>query len=277
MAYRTGSFPSRKYVIGLLIASLAGCSEKRPETTARVTPEANAPLGRPAVADTVPGTGGVLPRVVVLVQLPPRLRQPGQLLEAWRWPDANGDNLLVVFRRDSVAPAPPPRPAAYAFHELADGAGPARTAWLSVRQYVRRRPADAYKELWRLRDFVADCPLALTLGPRPGSVAITDLDHDGRTETTLVYRLACRSGGASAGLKLILRAGAAKYALRGATVGASAAGPANPCCGDKLPAARRRVGDTGGYYQNEAGFRGAPPAFLRFARQHWQQCSLEDE
>ncbi|WP_375416238.1 M949_RS01915 family surface polysaccharide biosynthesis protein [uncultured Hymenobacter sp.] len=266
-----------KYVTGLLaVAVAAGCSDKRPETAARVRPAAT-PV---AAADTVPGSGGIIPRAVALAQVPASLRQPGQLLEAWHWPDANGENLLVVFRGEAAAPPPPAAAASYAFNELTTGAGPAYTAQLSVRQYVRRQ--GAYAELWRLRDFVTNCPLRLTLRPLPGSTAITDLDHDGRSETTLIYALACRSGPASAGLKLIMREGKAKYALRGATVRPeppAAAGPGpptDPCCLNELSPAQRRLGEPGGYYQTEAGFRGAPPAFLPFARQHWQKFSSEN-
>lgn len=273
-----------KYVIGLLAVAVAGCSDKRTDTTARSRPAAT-PVAQPAVADTVPGSGGIVPRAVALAQVPAALRQPGQLLEAWRWPDANGENLLVVFRSEAATPSPPAAsaaaaPAPYEFNELTTGAGPAYTAQLSARQYVRRQ--GAYTELWRLRDFVTNCPLRLTLRPLPASTAITDLDHDGRSETTLLYALACRSGPASAGLKLIMREGKGKYALRGTTLPRAASGagpgpPTDPCCLNQLSPAQRRLGDPGGYYQTEVGFRGAPPAFLRFAKQHWQKFNLEKQ
>ena len=269
--------------MGLLLVVGAGCSDKRADTTAHVRPAAG-PLA-PAAADPVPG--GFVPRAVPLALLPDSLRQPGQLLEAWRWLDANGENLLVVFR---AVPAAPPQPVAqvpasgpYDFREPQPAPASGRTAQLSARQYVRSAvrpgPSGGYSELWRLRDFVVDCPLSVTLGPQPGSTAITDLDHNGRTETTLMYTLGCGSG--STTLKLIMRAGDAKYALRGTTVRtddpdhARRRPPANPCCLDTLSPDHRQPGLTAGYYQTEAGFRGAPPAFLRFARQHWRKFSVE--
>lgn len=272
------------YAIGLLAVVLAGCSDQRTKTTVPARPAVSQPAP-PTVADLVPGIGGIVPGAVSLTELPDSLQQPGELQEAWRWPDANGENLLVVFRIASAAPPPPvaaaPPAGPYDFSELQPPAGLVRMAQLSAWQYVRPPGSAAYHELWHLRDFVVNCPLDLTLRLRPGSTAITDLDHNGRSETTLVYALACRSGAGSATLKLILRAGAAKYALRGTTVRADDPDPARrrpparPCCLDQLGPARRQTGAPGGYYKTEAGFRGAPPAFLRFARQHWRKFSVE--
>lgn len=269
-----------KYAILLLAAVVGGCSDKRVETTTRAAAPA---AGAATVADSSQPARRIAPQALALAEIPPSLRLPGQLLEGWRWQDSNGENLLVVFRtvtlsrQQLAAPsqpaAPPDSSAEVDMRDLE------RSAQLTARQYVRRR--GRYTELWRLQDAVANCPLDLTLRLRPGSTAITDLDRDGRSETTLLYALACRGDVSGATLKLIMRAGAAKYALRGFTVvqydsvPATARQPANPCCLDKLSKARREEGNREGYYQSEAEFRAAPPAFLPFARQQWQKFSIE--
>lgn len=270
-----------RYATLLLAAVAVGCSDKPAETATR----AAAPVAVMApAADSVRPARSIVPQAVALAAIPVNLRLPGKLLEGWRWQDGNGENLLVVFRSVTLSQeqlaaqaqlAAVPDPSA-----IVDMRDLERSAQLSARQYVRR-PGGQYTELWRLQDIVDGCPLDLTLQLRPGSTAITDLDRDGRSETTLLYALACRSDVSGAALKLIMRAGANKYALRGSTVvqydsvPATARQPANPCCLDQLSKARREAGNVEGYYHSEAEFRAAPPAFLRFARQQWQKFSVE--
>lgn len=263
-----------KYALSLLALVGVACSDQQTQTTSGPAQAAASPDSVAAAAPLVSR-----PAVVPLAQVPASLRQPGQLLEGWRWQDANGENLLLVFRsisksRQQLAASPPDSDAVQDMEDFE------RTAWLTARQYVRQQ-AGQYKELWRLQDAVTNCPLDMALKLQPGSTAITDLDHDGRSETTLMYALACRGDVSEAGLKLIMRAGAAKYALRGTSVvqydsvPAEQRRPAQPCCLEKLSAAQQREGNTAGYYQTEAEFRTAPPAFLAFARQHWQKFSIE--
>ncbi|UOQ66665.1 M949_RS01915 family surface polysaccharide biosynthesis protein [Hymenobacter volaticus] len=265
-----------KYAISILLV-VASCTDKSAETTARASTVFPAPVEASA-PDTIVAEHTIKPHAVALAEVPVALRLPGKLLEGWRWQDANGENLLVIFRAlvSSTQQAAAASSAASAEQDMQDFE---RSAQLRARQYVRRE--GKFTELWRLQDAIAACPLDMTLRLQPGSTAITDLDHDGRSETTLMYALACRGDISSAALKLIMRAGPAKYALRGSTVvqydsvPATQRRPTTPCCLDKLSAAQREEGNIDGYYQNEADFQTAPPAFLQFARQHWQKFSVE--
>ncbi|WBA41485.1 M949_RS01915 family surface polysaccharide biosynthesis protein [Hymenobacter canadensis] len=206
-------------------------------------------------------------------QLPagvPRL--PGQVLELKQWTDINGRNLLVVTR--TPARTLPARP---------DDPNETKSVSLYARQFVQR--AESWQELWRLQDAVERCAFDTWLGPVPGAMSITDLDADGQTETTLLYRLVCRSDVSPAQQKLILREGAAKYALRGYSVVQYDAVPAaqrvppTACCLDTIPPARLEVRYEllDGRYETEREFRLAPAAFLRFARQQWRRWSVEEE
>lgn len=262
----------------LLFLGLGACTDKPSEQM-----KTSQPTAAPVAADSVravPAATPYAPQAVKLADIPAQLRLPGQLLEGWRWTDANGENLLVVFRAVSLSKQQQavPSPDSSQVEDMQDFE---RTARLSARQYVRHQGQHDYQELWRLQDAVADCALDLTLRLQPGSTAITDLDQNGRSETTLVYALACRGDISGADLKLIMRAGATKYALRGSSlvqydsIPAEQRQPRNPCCLNKLSATQREQGNTEGYYQTEAEFQAAPPAFLAFARQHWQKFSVE--
>ncbi|MBD2713814.1 hypothetical protein KBK19_02055 [Microvirga sp. STR05] len=270
-----------KYVLLLLALLAVACSDKKAETTllSAETPVAAAAPDSAAANSAAP----IVPEQVPLAQLPAQLRLPGQLLEAWRWTDSQGENMLVVFRtvtksRQQLAAAPPDS------SDVQDIEDFERSAQLTARQYVRAG-SSSYKELWRLQDAVQNCPFDMWLGPLPGATSITDLDKDGQTETTLLYKLTCRSDVSPSGLKLIMREGAAKYALRGQMVVAYDSGPvsertpANPCCLDTI--SQRQLNAPDGYklvagrYESEKEFRKAPVAFLLFARQQWQKFSIE--
>ncbi|AHJ95890.1 M949_RS01915 family surface polysaccharide biosynthesis protein [Hymenobacter swuensis] len=256
-----------RFILWLAALSLAvACSEQRssPETTV-ASPAAPAAVV-PVDADNV-----VRVQNLPLNQLPAGVpRQPGRVLELKQWRDKNGLNLLVLTR--SPVRDDPPQP---------DGPEEAQSVDMYARQYVQR--AGQWQELWHLQDGVAGCPFDLGLGPVPGATAVTDLDDDGLTETTLLYSLTCTSDVSPATLKLIMHEGAAKYALRGYTVvqydsiPASERRPANACCLDTISAARLEVHYElfGGRYENEKDFRKAPPAFLRFARQEWRRWSVQ--
>jgi hypothetical protein len=277
------------------VFALAACSEKRFET-------ANQPSTRPALTSDVavarsPGLPEhLLPSAVSAAEVPAAQRLPGKLLEGWRWQDTKGENLLVLYRTDE-RPDVPLDPAARDDPERTvtyDANGDTVTVHgyreyqqqLLARQYVRQ-PGQAYTELWHLRDEVRHCAFDLDLALLPHTTAITDLDHDGQTETTLLYVTTCRSDVSPDGLKLILHEGAAKYALRGTTVvqvdsiPASQRQPANPCCLGQLSKAQLEKRYEGpietymGRYFSEADFKDKPE-FLRFARQQWQRYSVFD-
>jgi hypothetical protein len=267
----------RQILCALLVIGLTACTDNAKQQAQTGQPTATTPADSGTTAQpAAPYT----PQPVVLADIPAKLRLPGQLQEAWRWTDANGENLLVVFRTvsSSKQQLAMPSPDSSAVEDMQDFE---RTARIAARQYVRQSSQAVYQELWRLQDAVTACALDMTLRLQPHSTAITDLDHNGRSETTLVYALACRGDISGADLKLIMRAGAAKYALRGSSIvqydsiPAQQRQPANPCCLEKFSAAQREQDNTEGYYQTEAEFQAAPPAFLAFARQHWQKFSIE--
>lgn len=213
------------------------------------------------------------PELLAAAQVPAALKLPGKLLEAWRWRDANGENLLLISR---TATRPEPK-TKYMDEE--------RYTELYARQYVSQGGA-VYRELWRLYDANRYCWGDMELGPLPGATAITDLDHDGYTETMLLYKLSCRTDTSPANMKLVMHEGTAKYALRGQmTQLANHASPAERarakarklCCGDQVnPKADDAYLQYEGLYQNEKDFADAPPAFLAFAREQWRKWRTKD-
>lgn len=276
--------------------ALSACSEKHPATDGQTA--ASQPLATDTASVTAPATTRastserIQPIAVAASDVPAAQRQPGKLLEAWRWQDANSENLLVVYRtaipsrnerRANTDPAWRKKLADPKTVTSAEDDG--RGAQLLVRQYVLKK--GAYTELWRLQDSVSDCPVDLILGPASNSTTITDLDHNGQSETTVLYAMGCRGDVSPDDMKLVMHEGATKYALRGFTVvqfdsiPARQRQPTNPCCLGQLSKtqlAKLYDGPTEDYmgrYFSEADFK-AKPEFLHFARQQWQKYSVFD-
>lgn len=116
------------------------------------------------------------------------------------------------------------------------------------------------KTLWKARDFVERCPFDATLDVDEGSIAVTDLDHDGVGEFSFLYSLGCRSDVSPLTVKLLMYEGAAKYALRGES--------------------RERVSETeyvGGTFTVDPAFGKAPADFLERAKATWNERVLHGE
>ena len=271
MPILTTCFPryTMRYFPWVAAAALAACTnDPRPPAT---TPTATAEelRAKPASAAFDSAMVQRLPPDRLPAGVP---RALGRVLEVRQWTDANGINLLVVTRTTGrTVPARPNDP------------NDTKSVSLYVRQYVQYD--GGWQELWRLQDAVEQCAFDTWLGLVPGATTITDLDADGQTETTLLYRLSCRSDVSPASQKLIMREGAKKYALRGHSVvqydsvSADQRVPATACCLDTIRPARlqEHYELLAGRYETEREFRLAPPAFLRFARQHWRRWSVEEE
>ncbi len=112
---------------------------------------------------------------------------------------------------------------------------------------------------------------------------VTDLDNDSLKEVMIMYKLCCRSDVSPATMKLIMREGKTKYALRGKMVFII------PDIPDSLFADTREIDLTKipkeelektmfrdwGCYENANDFKNAP-VFLDYAKQFWRDHSFEN-
>ncbi len=128
----------------------------------------------------------------------------GALVMARRIVDRAGEHLLVVSRLAGPSSAPRATPGAT---ERID---------LSAALYTRKD--NAWPQAWIIQDKV-DCP-GLDSGAEFFSeyITVTDLDKNGIAEVTVPYKLSCGGGIDANTLKVILRQGVQKLALRGTTL-----------------------------------------------------------
>lgn len=115
----------------------------------------------------------------------------------------------------------------------------------------------AWKQVWKIQDFVKDCPVDITCSHLTDSVRISDIDQDGLAETLFAYRLACRGDVSPPDQKVLMHEGETKYALRG-TAGQSAPGV-----------------KVKGKYEPDPAFDKAPAGFLDAAISTWMRFGEE--
>lgn len=172
--------------------------------------------------------------------IPAGLDLQGEVVGGARFTDSEGENLLVL----TEVPE-------HGSGKDADMRG------AELYGYRLVRTGGAWKQAWKIQDFVRECPNDITASHLPESVRVTDLDEDGLAETSFQYRVSCRGDVSPAGQKLMMHEGTTKYALRG-QARIEAGGQAQ-----------------GGEYEVDPAFEQAPRVFLAHAKRLWASYSLE--
>lgn len=204
-------------------------------------------------------------RQLAAAKIPASIKMPGHIREAWQWKDRTGDNILVLSGRDVYN------------DKIVDGE---QTHAAQIYAYQWVKLDTGYQIVWKLTDYITECPFDVTLDFFKKSTQITDLDADSVAEVTLVYKMSCRSDVSPDNMKLIMREGVHKYALRGFTCDPGNGPDAYPCASidslnlEKMPALNDEWATmirSFGRYESEKDFTSAPPAFLPHARRIWLQ------
>lgn len=128
--------------------------------------------------------------------IPPK----GDLISAKRVQDQSGEHILVLSRKAGPSPGAPRS---------------GRIEHIELQAAYHSQQNGAWREDWTVRDMV-DCPgLDAAANFFPAAVSISDVNQDGKAEVTIPYRLFCGGGIDSYTVKVILREGALKLAIRG--------------------------------------------------------------
>lgn len=201
-------------------------------------------------------------------QLPASLRFTGTFHEAWQWKDRAGEHILLAYYSPRT--------------EKKDRDGEIHSSLaLFATQYTKTDTS--YGPGWQLRDEERDCIFDLTCEFIPGSITITDLDHNGIAETKLQYALACRSDVSPCLMRLVMQEGGKQYGLQGSRwlkvepsdVFKVTLQDVNLEKLTKPADEYERYLQEYGRYQTENQFASAPPAFLEYARKEWLKFAIE--
>lgn len=171
-------------------------------------------------------------------KLLPGIKYDGKIVSSAKWTDKNGENYIIVTETAEKNQNVDNRmKELFGYHYIVNG--------------------DDLKLLWKINDFIKDCPVDITLQYMPKSMSITDLDKNGIAETTFLYRMSCKGDVSEDDMKLMMHEGETKYAIRGSM---------------KL----KMGGETyGGKMNVDASFDKAPKEFLNYAKEQWNKFQTE--
>lgn len=205
-------------------------------------------------------------------EIPKSIEIKGDLLTAKKWEYHNGENILILSRKGPLEE----------IEHKVEFSGDEKYVEFFAEQYLKRD--NKFELLWDIYDFERHCPFDLWIGILPNSTRITDLDHDGITETTIVYKLTCRSDVSPSEMKLIMHENGTKMALRGTMI----LDMDKSRISDDFEYNLSKVDTTGlseydkmvahyGRYSNSMEFKGMPSEFLRFAKDLWKKFVNKDD
>jgi len=177
--------------------------------------------------------------------IPSEIKYSGNIVTGKRWNDKNGENIIIL-TKTNIKKKKSKHPdfddyeqecELYGYHYVSTGG--------------------TFTLLWKIQDFINECPLDLTLDFIPNSLTITDINENGIAESTFLYKMACRGDVSPCDLKLIMHENDDKYAIRG-TMHIKA---------DMI--------NEGGSYKVDKSFDSAPAGFLNYAKEQWKKFREE--
>lgn len=143
---------------------------------------------------------------------------PGHVVKLKKVKDDYGYHLLVLTRKVGPSPSNPD------FR---------RTEAISIQALYYTRVNGQWVQEWTIKDSV-DCPgQDVTTDFFMDSITVTDINRDGRAEVTVPYHTFCGGGMDAQTVKVILREGDLKLAIRGTSSFVSGSPNDEPIIGEK--------------------------------------------
>lgn len=230
-------------VLALLI--ITGCSKENKQTDTETkkdarqnTTETNTITTPQNASDKNSPAGEIKNLSYELTKLPAGVKYEGKVVAGAKWEDDNGQNIFLVTET-----------------EIKNQDTDNRMKELFGYQYIVN--GDNANGLWKINDFIKDCPVDVTLSYMPKSISVTDLDKNGIAETTFLYRMSCKGDVSEDDMKLIMHEGENKYAIRGTM---------------KLEMEGKAYGGTTNI---DPSFDKAPKEFLEYAKELWSKFRTE--
>lgn len=212
--------------VGQAARKAAGTAEKTEAAPAEAAPAAK--------ATEAPVARGLRATPLDPARMPRQVQVTGEVVGGLDYSDSSGQHLLVL-------------------SQVAPHGGDEKSAELYAYDWHRVGPN--WSQVWKIQDFVKDCPNDLSLAFVQEATAVADNDQDGTAETLVLYRLGCRGDVSPLDQKLLVHEGETKWALRGL--------------------AGIEMGDIVEKSSYTADFPGAPAATLAWAEQQWSRFDRE--
>ncbi|MFK8046486.1 MAG: M949_RS01915 family surface polysaccharide biosynthesis protein [Crocinitomicaceae bacterium] len=142
--------------------------------------------------------------------IPKYLDFRGTVVEALKWTDKTGDNILIQsvsghFNwKDYVSDS-----SSYMLQDKWE---------IYAYLFTKGKGKTEYKRVWRVYDYTECFGVDWYAGFIPKATTVTDIDKDGVAEICMPYVSICRGGMDAGTMKIIMYEGTRKYALRGTTM-----------------------------------------------------------
>jgi hypothetical protein len=199
--------------------------------------------------------------------IPKAIVHDGKLIEAKKWADKNGDNILIITRTGP-------------YHSDNESSN----VELHANQYLINNGSIC--TLWQTSEIISDCITDMWMEVFPNSTSITDLDKNGVSETTIVYRYSCRGGVDPSTMKVFLHEGKHSYCLQGEMYLEYEIGKLdksnfefnlrNITNKEAQKYSSRPYTLNYGRYLDDLDFKNSPPKFLSFAKSKWIEYCAKD-
>ena len=174
--------------------------------------------------------------------IPKSIHYAGNIVEAVRWTDSTGSNIVILTRSDITpnknAPDQGSDGALFGYHFIISG--------------------DSARQTWRVYDYVEVCQVDMFLHFVEKTFAVTDLNKDGKAEVWIMYKVSCQGDVSPVPMKIIMYQDNKKFAVRGTT--------------------RTQVSATdhmGGDFTFDEAFKKGPVEFRQYAEKLWKQHKVE--
>ncbi len=176
-------------------------------------------------------------------ELPKNLMYKGKVKQAFHWVDKMGDNFVLMTETGEY----PSKNESYDNY---------RDAELYAYHFLLK--SDSIKQIWKIYDFIKNCPVEIKANFIKNTFQVTDLNRDGIGEIWLMYKVACYGDVSPSEMKIIMFQGHRKFAMRGRS---------------KVKLSENEY--EGGEYKFDNAFLNGPSKFRAFAKQLWNNNLLE--
>lgn len=176
-------------------------------------------------------------------KLPSWVKHSGKINAAVTWDDASGKHYVITSLTGE-------------FKSSSSSSEDSRDSELYAYHYVSFK--DSTSMLWRVYDFVKDCPLDIQVSFIKNTLQVTDLNNDGIAEIWVMYKLACRGDIGPCDMKVIMYQDRQKFAMRGQ---------------NKVQITEGEF--YGGEYKFDKAFIEGPAVFRDFAKKLWEKNIMQ--
>ena len=172
-------------------------------------------------------------------KVPEDIKYQGSVVAMAKWEDKLGSNVLFITETAEKSNEDSRSKELFGYHYISDHTESSL--------------------LWKINDFINDCPVDLTLEYLNGSLIITDLDKNGIGESSFLYKMSCKGDVSADDMKLLMHEDKNKYAVRGSM---------------KLMMNGQELEK--GSMMIDPAFDKAPEEFLAFAKKQWSKYKTEN-